>query len=303
MHPRSSTVGFTSRHLPLLWVLQRSQYSWRMGVVMRVTRCLNRLAVGAAIAAVATLGAASFAQADGMARRGKVAYERPFLWSGFYIGGHLGWGWQRDDNRLEDIDNYNGPGSSFRYEGADGAFGGVQLGYNWQLHKLVVGIEGELGLAAITAEGQFPPFVGVRQPTDSNASIDIDRYATIAGRLGVLAGDRLLIYGKAGWGWVHANASFIDADPTGILLVSGTGRSRTLDGLVWGGGIEYALSHTFSLKVEYLHFDIDDTIRHTATSTGAPANPRFAHHIGDIDTVKVGFNIKFDADRHVAPVK
>jgi outer membrane immunogenic protein len=92
---------------------------------------------------------------------------------------------------------------------------------------------------------------------------------------------------------VHTRASFTDSDPTGTTLVSGLERKTTLDGAVWGGGIEYALSEWFSLKVEYLRFDIGDTIIQTARSnTGGTF--RFGHNINDIDTVKAGFNLRFN---------
>ena len=193
-----------------------------------------KAAAGATV--LATLGAASVVQAG----------ERPPNWTGFYLGGHLGYGWQKDDNRLRDLDGYNGAGN-FTYS-AEGGFGGAQAGFNLQLQKVVVGIEGEFGLG-FAGQAQFPAFVGARTSADSVASVDFDRYATVTGRLGVLATDRLLIYGKAGWGWVHANASFTDTDPIGITLTSGTSRSANLDGAVWGGGIEYALNSMLYIAV------------------------------------------------------
>jgi outer membrane immunogenic protein len=226
------------------------------------------------------------------------AGERPPSWSGFYLGGHLGYGWQQNDNLLRDLDAYNG--ANFTYS-ADGGFGGVQAGFNVQLQKVVVGIEGELGLG-FAGQAQFPEFVGVRTAQDSVASVDFEHYATVTGRLGFLATDRVLIYGKAGWGWVGTNVSFTDSDPIGATLVSGTSAKATLDGAVWGGGVEYALNSMFSLKVEYLHIDIGDTITHTA-GIGGGGTARFAHDIRDIDTVKFGFNVKFGGDRSSGPLK
>ena len=267
---------------------------------MRTVRYLNGIAVGAAIIGVATLGAASVAQADGMDRPGQAAYVRPFTWTGFYVGGNVGYGWG-DHNRLRDLDGYNGVGTGdFRIGDADGASFGLQVGYNQQFQRIVVGIEGDAGFLGVTGAAQLPRFIGVRTPADSAATVDMDHYGTITGRLGFTAGDRLLIYGKGGWGWVRARASFTDSDPNGTILVSGLERKDTLSGGVWGGGVEYALSDWFSLKVEYLRFAISDTLTHTArTSGGTPF--RFSHDIEDIDTVKVGFNIKFNRD--VAPVK
>jgi outer membrane immunogenic protein len=271
----------------------------RAEVIMGTVCHSNAIAVAAAIIAGATLGAASAAQADGMDRGPQAAYVRPFTWTGFYVGGNVGYGWG-DNNRVRDLDGYN-PNGNFRIGDTDGAAFGLQAGYNQQFQRIVVGIEGDGGFLGLTGAGQFPPFIGVRSPTDSAATVDMDYYGTITGRLGFTAGERLLIYGKAGWGWVRARASFTDSDTTGgTTLVSGLERNRTLDGGVWGGGLEYALSDWFSLKVEYLHFDISDTLTHIARSnTGSSF--RFAHDIEDFDTVKVGFNIKFNRD--VAPMK
>ena len=235
------------------------------------------------------------------------AGERPHSWTGFYLGGHLGYGWQANDNRLRDLDGYNNGGArggisgDFSYA-ADGGFGGVQAGFNLQWQKVVAGIEGDFGLG-FAGQAQFPAFVGERTPADSVASVDFARYATVTGRLGLLATDRVLIYGKAGWGWTHANVSFTDSDPFGSTLTSGTSRSANLDGAVWGGGIEYAVNSMLSFKVEYLRFDIGETVTHTATSTSSPENPRFAHDIRDVHTVKVGVSIKFGDDRSSRPVK
>jgi outer membrane immunogenic protein len=251
------------------------------------------IAIRAAIVWVATLGAAGVAQADGMARKEAAApVERPFTWTGAYVGAHIGYGWG-GGNQLSDLNGYLSGfnASGFRVGEVDGAFVGVQSGYNFQFQRYVAGIEGDWGFLGTTGTAQFPPLVGVA-PGDSNATIDMDYYGTITGRFGFLAGERVLIYAKAGWGWVHTRASFTDSNGD-HTLVTGLERKTTLDGAVWGGGIEYALSEWFSLKVEYLHFDIGDTIIQTATTNSGNVF-RFGHNISDIDTVKAGFNIRFN---------
>ena len=256
------------------------------------------IVVCATMGFVATLAPSGVAQADGMRAAQKVV-EQPLSWTGFYIGAHFGWGWG-DDHRVRDLDEYSN--GDFRTHDTEGAMVGLQIGYNLQFQRLVAGIEADFGLSGFTAEGQLPEFYGVRRPSDSNASVDVDRYATITGRLGFLAKDNLLIYAKAGWGWAHTEVSFIDADPEGSTLVRGIDRDRNLSGPVWGGGLEWAWSRWFSVKVEYLHFDLDDTITHTALDNSGDSW-RFDHRVKDIDTVKVGFNIKLNAARDVAPAK
>jgi outer membrane immunogenic protein len=178
----------------------------------------------------------------------------------------------------------------------------LHAGFNVQLQKFVVGVEGEVGGMGVDGSGQYAPFVGVRTPADSATAFHMDRYATIAGRLGFLATDRWLVYGKAGWGTVRTSVSFIDSDPAGTTLVSGTRARAQLSGMVWGGGLEYALSHWASVKLEYLRFDTGGTITHTAlNNTAVPF--RFAHHMDDLDTVKLGLSIKLDRARDAVPLK
>jgi len=267
---------------------------------MKIVRGICGIAIGASIGFVATLAAPDVAQADGMPAA-RAVVGQPLSWTGFYVGTHFGWGWG-DGNRLRDLDGYTGA-SFFGAGDTEGSLVGLQIGYNLQFQRVVAGIEADFGLSGVTGAAQFPAFVGARAVSDSAASVDMDRYATITGRLGFLAGDSVLLYAKAGWGWAHANVSFIDSDSNnGGTLIAGIERSGNLSGAVWGGGVEYAFSRWFSMKVEYLHFDLGDTLTHTALRDDL-ANFRFAHDIKDIDTVKVGFNIRFNAARDVAPAK
>ncbi len=246
--------------------------------------------------------AAAPANADGGPGR-RASYAAPCcsFFNGFYLGGHAGYTF-KSDVFVRDVDGYNGPLGSFGYD-ANGPMAGIQLGYNLKLQNFLAGVEVDLGGMKISDNAQFPPYVGVRGPLDSRASFSTDAYATVTGRLGFLLGDSVLLYGKAGWGTVHASVSFIDQDPAGITLTTGTGSRAWLDGAVWGGGIEVAIGKYASVKLEYLRFDVGETITHRATSTGAPAFPRFAHTIDDIDTVKIGFNFKLDRCCEAAPLK
>ena len=222
-------------------------------------------------------------------------------WQGFYIGIHAGHAWA--DVGVRDLDGYNlgaAPSTSFGYD-VDNLFAGGQLGFNFHVgSNLVLGIEGELGAPPVDGGAQFPPYVGVRTPLDSLSTVDGNLYGTIAARLGFSTG-AFLIYAKGGWGFVDVDVNFIDPDPIGITLVSGTSASETLSGAVYGGGVEWALSSMLSLKVEYLHFDVGDTVTVNAVDSGGTAR-RFAHDIDDIDTVKVGVNLRFHRE-HVAPMK
>lgn len=229
---------------------------------------------------------------------GATSIAKAQNWQGFYMGLHIGQAWS--DVGVRDLDGYNPlGGGSFGYD-VDNLFGGVQLGYNFQFNSnFVFGIEGELGVPPIDGGAQFPPYVGVRLPTDSLSTVDGNYYGAIAARLGFDVGG-FLIYLKGGWGFVDVDVNFIDNDPTGLTLVSGTKKGETLSGAVYGAGVEWAISSMLSLKVEYLHMDVGDTVTVNAIDNGGTAR-RFAHDIDDIDTVKVGINVRFHREPPAAP--
>jgi outer membrane immunogenic protein len=260
---------------------------------------------GIAIAfGVGLLGAVGSASADGMDRGRGYTDQRDTCctWNGFYLGGHFGWAFNVD-GVVRDLDGYNGAPPTFGYSGS-GPMAGVQLGFNRQFQSIVAGIELEAGSMNIDAGAQFPPYIGTRTAVDSRAGVEMNGYAAVTGRLGFTLADRVLVYGKGGWGAVQARVSYIDFDPTGITLGGGTDAQKWLNGPVWGGGIEFAVGKQTSVKIEYLRFDVGDVITHRATSTTGAASYRFSHDISDIDTIKVGLNFKFDSCcERAAPLK
>src|SRR5262245_12999420 len=103
------------------------------------------------IAALAALGSASAFAADLPVRMPvkapPVAYVVPFSWTGFYIGGNVGWGGAGDDrvgfhfdgDFLGDVGNAK----------PNGIFGGGQIGYNWQTGAWVFGVETDLQFSGL----------------------------------------------------------------------------------------------------------------------------------------------------------
>jgi outer membrane immunogenic protein len=96
---------------------------------------------------------------------------RIFDWSGFYLGGNVGYGW----GNMAGINT-------------GGFLGGVHGGYNYMwAGGLVIGAEADLSLTNIT--GSAGPMTA-----------SLDYFNTIRGRIG-FAVDRMLFYGTVGWGW------------------------------------------------------------------------------------------------------
>jgi len=211
-----------------------------------------------------------------------------FSWTGFYLGVHGGGAYT--DVSVQDVNNYNTPPNSISHDGWQG-FGGVQFGVNQQTGNVVVGIEVDLGYLGMDSSAQYAPFIGVpARVGDSVASIDGGFYGTTTLRIGVAYG-RTLFYAKGGLAFADVEASYVDPNPTGITLASGTSNRDMVYGGTIGGGFEYAFTDHFTFKTEYLYMDLGD-ISHTATSTGAPALATFVHDL-ETHTVKIGLNYKF----------
>ncbi|MBA3446570.1 MAG: porin family protein, partial [Pseudaminobacter sp.] len=201
-------------------------------------------------------------------------------WSGAYIGVFAGGG--RGNADVFDLDVYNDTGLT-QSSDPSGFFGGAYAGYNWQFNSIVAGVEAELGYLGLDDSAQFPGFIGVRSPTDSLATIDTDFYASLTARLGY-AFDNILIYAKGGVAGLNTEVSYIDNDPIGTTLVSGTSESDFLIGYTVGGGVEVGINQNWRLKGEYMFADFGD-ISHTATASGG-GQFAFSHELDEVHTAK-----------------
>jgi outer membrane immunogenic protein len=132
-----------------------------------------------------------------------------------------------------------------------GAVYGAQIGYDWRMSGLVLGVEGEI--TGSTADRCFTGS-GVT-PVRSCTSLGRDIFA--GARIGtMIADERALIYGKVGY--TNARASFRIEDAANAL--SGAGNA---DGFRVGAGLEAALGSGLLVKAEYRFSDYDGgTSRH-----------------------------------------
>jgi outer membrane immunogenic protein len=209
-----------------------------------------------------------------------------FDWTGWYLGGSVGYA--RGGSTLTDVNGYNDFPPSFSYN-PSGIQAGGHVGFNKQFSRLVVGIEAELGYLGVRKSSQFPPFIGVRTANDSLASTSNGWFGVIAGRLG-LALNNWLIYGKGGAIFTGIKNSFIDTDPTGIVLTSGT-QTGSRNGWTLGAGVEHAFTRNWIARVEYAHYAFG-TKSHTATSSAFPATPTFRHSL-NLNSVRLGVSYLF----------
>src|SRR5262245_48744607 len=85
-----------------------------------------------------------------------VAYD----WTGFYIGGHVGYGWA-DKSWTDSF----GLATSHT---SDGFLGGGQVGFNYQVNQFVFGVEGDVSWANLSGNSSIPfPLVGAAPLTQT----------------------------------------------------------------------------------------------------------------------------------------
>lgn len=207
--------------------------------------------------------------------------DAPINWSGPYAGLVIGWGTSDGEQAQTNGGMVPGP---FKIDG-EGAFGGAVLGYNHQINQLVLGVELEAGYLDVGGDGKVPSV----DPTKvQNIDVDSGLYAVFAGRLGY-AFDRTLVYGKAGYAVTDIDAGQKTTKPGFV-----THRSDSLQGWVYGAGVEHMLTERISLKAEWLRFDFDSVTGDQESITDVPVGFRYTNKTDlEIDTFKLGINFKF----------
>jgi outer membrane immunogenic protein len=158
----------------------------------------------------------------------------PYNWTGVYIGFNAGYGFATA-SATATFAGISGSSS----EDLSGFVGGGQVGGNYQIGSVVVGLEADFDYSAQSKTTTL----GIFSATDS-----IPWIGTLRGRLGY-ALDRVLIYATAG-GAEGKFSSTVSA--SGFGSISG---SKTHGAWTVGGGAEVGLTENLSARLEYLYLD------------------------------------------------
>jgi outer membrane immunogenic protein len=173
-------------------------------------------------------------------------------WTGFYIGIGIGGQWGHSQDK--DLDDYNFPDKPWGYD-ESGVIAGGQVGYNFQWNWLVLGVEAEGGYMNLDGRGVEPGSAGA----DTVGKSSSDFFTTIRGRLGFAFG-HWLFYGTGGGIGVNYETSVKDdcnTFPCSPDLIDA--HKQEFDwGWTGGGGIEYMLGCHWTLRAEYLRYQLDD---------------------------------------------
>jgi outer membrane immunogenic protein len=190
-----------------------------------------------------------------------------YSWSGCYVGGSGGG---------------IGSTSSFSTWGAGGYIGG-QLGCNYQIGHLVVGIEGEGGWVDLNAKTTTGG-VGFATTTSTKTNWDTD----LAARFGIGI-DRYLPYAKVGAMWMNNNYSTV---ASGFGAPVSTSGSATLPGFFFGFGIEYAMTPQWIARFE-TDFAFQNATSVNFTTNTVPPTSTVASENQISLMAKVGVSYKF----------
>jgi outer membrane autotransporter protein len=201
--------------------------------------------------------------------KAKPMVERPYNWTGWYIGGFGGADYGKG--------HMDFPAAAVSADPQiDGALVGGTFGYNVQYGAWVYGIEGDWGWTNATGStpcgtmNAFSAFAGAPF-FNTTCHDDADWIATLAGRIG-LAWGRALYYGKFGAAWARETFSATCnlgplngnnaitggvncTNPAGALM-SQISASDTRAGWTLGYGTEFGLTDRWSAKgeVDYIGF-------------------------------------------------
>jgi outer membrane immunogenic protein len=235
-----------------------------------------------------------------------------YNWTGFYLGGNIGYSWGSSDTTA----SLNDPGgvppgvvlaSVNPGFNLDGVIGGGQVGYNRQAGQWVFGIEADLqatgqsggtsfgcrtGICAITTN----PSPGA--PVTDTLGQKLEWLDTVRGRIGVTFTPTILGYVTGGLAYGGVNASGTVSGTNGTTPVIGPfSSSATHSGWTIGGGIEAALGGKWTGKIEYLYVDLGTVsggafVTPIVAPSGAFLTGSFSSHITD-NILRVGLNYRF----------
>ncbi|HMK89369.1 MAG TPA: outer membrane beta-barrel protein [Methylocystis sp.] len=165
--------------------------------------------------------------------------------------------------------------------------GGVTLGYNWAWQQKVV--------AGVELDADFRGTIDAGQDGLFHAGPSSEGYlGTVRARLGYAIFDQGLVYATAGFAYGNdiAPQHYSGANSPGYAGARIAGDSSLLPGWTAGAGFEYALTHSWSVKVEYLYVELahfDPRYANAVYPFPLAIGNRSAAHL-----VRMGLNYRFN---------
>jgi opacity protein-like surface antigen len=202
----------------------------------------------------------------------KAPYAAPAFstvdpFTGFYIGAHIGYGFDLGDVTVN-------PNLLTVANSPQGFVGGLHLGYGSRLAgNFYLGLEGDVDDANVTGTAAMP---GTLSLTTGNNWL-----ASLRARFGLITPGNVLLYGTAGYGW--GGGTFTFAGPGGALSAT----NPTQGGFAWGGGLEFPLiNNNWLMRLEYLQYDFQPFNLPVPVAGGTSASDQ-------VQVLRAGLTYKF----------
>jgi outer membrane immunogenic protein len=181
------------------------------------------------------------------------------------------------------------------YTRSNGFSGGGQIGFNYQFAGSNIVIGAETDFQGSTLRGDYLSINVPPAGLSANVGSKVDWWGTARARVGYALGT-FLPYVTGGFAYGHVD-NYLNVSAGGLLGggAFGTSFGSTRGGWTVGGGLEYAMTHNLTLKVEYLYTDLGTFHRDLSSIIpGAPAGAIDASTRTQFSTVRAGVNWKFD---------
>jgi high affinity Mn2+ porin len=199
-----------------------------------------------------------------------------FDWTGFYVGGHVGY--TRGNARVNVVDD-----DAVNFKSSFGSLiGGLQGGYNYVLpSRLLLGVEADASFLNFLSADDLAWF---RTAPDADIAEKIEFMSTVRGRFGY-AFDHWMVYATGGFAWSlgrYLQTPGVIDDPDKALHLH--------TGWAAGAGAEFAIAPNWIGRVEYLYanFGHADVLFPSGTTAGSSY---------DVHMIRGGLNYKLGPPR------
>lgn len=201
-------------------------------------------------------------------------------WTSCYVGGRAGGLWGSSEKWIVRTPGGAFFGKSLGGHDVDSWTGGVQVGCDYQLDRVVLGIRGDYDWTDAEGSHDSTREFGVAYHSE------VEALASVTGRVGY-AWERALGYVKGGIAWERD-----DYSASTILVGTAYTASDTRSGWTVGVGGEYAITGSLSVFAEYGYYDFGPRkVRLTPRLAGL--RPAFVDIAETANVVRAGLNLRF----------
>ena len=247
-----------------------------------VLACVGALLVGGSTKTVHA--------ADVLTKAPPPAAPSEYGWTGFYVGGHLGYAWGGSNRTTApglagSLDMFQ-PFDPFKETGS--FFAGLQAGYDYMLpNRFVIGAEATASFPSV----QNPDGISIGGISTFSSPVGPESYSetvlssgTVRGRIGYAPGNWLL-YATGGFAWTYDQLTLTQ-------LATGTTDMPFLWRLGWaaGAGVEVPVAPNWTASIQYLYTDYGHS-NVLFANAGQPFNSDLS-----LQELRAGLNYRFGDD-------